>query len=73
MVAAQALRARGDIWLPTYTHLTSYVLVMMPLAWWLAIPLKMGVNGIVWAVIIASFLSGGLLLARFWMLSRRDR
>ena len=73
VVAAQALRARGDIWLPTYTHLTSYVLVMMPLAWWLAIPLKMGINGIVWAVILASFLSGGLLLARFWMLSRRDR
>jgi MATE family multidrug resistance protein len=72
VVAAQALRARGDVWLPTYTHLTSYILVMMPLAWWFAIPLKMGVNGIAWAVVIASFLSGGLLLARFWMLSRRD-
>lgn len=73
VVAAQALRARGDIWLPTYAHLTSYILVMMPLAWWFAIPLGMGINGIVWAVVIASFLSGGLLLARFWMLSRRER
>jgi multidrug resistance protein, MATE family len=72
VVAAQALRARGDVWLPTYTHLTSYILVMMPLAWWFAIPLKMGIVGITWAVIVASFLSGGLLLARFWMLSRRD-
>jgi multidrug resistance protein, MATE family len=72
VVAAQALRARGDVWLPTYTHLTSYILVMMPLAWWFAIPLGMGINGIVWAVIIASFISGGLLLGRFWMLSRRD-
>lgn len=72
VVAAQALRARGDVWLPTYTHLTSYVAVMMPLAWWFAIPLKMGINGIVWAVVIASFISGGLLLARFWQLSRRE-
>ena len=73
VVAAQALRARGDVWLPTYTHLTSYILVMMPLALWFAIPLKMGIEGIVWAVIVASFVSGGLLLARFWMLSRRER
>ena len=72
VVTAQALRARGDVWLPTYTHLTSYVLVMMPLAWWLAIPKGMGIIGIVWAVIVASFLSGGLLLARFWLLSRRE-
>ena len=72
VVVAQALRARGDVWLPTYTHLTSYVLVMMPLAWWLAIPMKLGIIGMVWAVVLASFLSAGLLLARFWMLSRRD-
>ena len=72
VVTAQALRARGDVWLPTYTHLTSYVLVMMPLAWWLAIPMKLGIIGIIWAVVLASFLSAGLLLARFWMLSRRE-
>ena len=72
VVTAQALRARGDVWPPTYMHLTSYVLVMMPLAWWLAIPMKLGIIGIIWAVILASFLSAGLLLARFWMLSRRE-
>jgi MATE family multidrug resistance protein len=33
--------------------------------------MKMGINGIVWAVILASFMSGGLLLGRFWLLSRR--
>lgn len=71
VVAAQALRARGDVWLPTYTHLTSYILIMAPLAWWLAIPLGMHVMGIALAVVVASVISGGLLLARFWMLSRR--
>jgi MATE family multidrug resistance protein len=71
VVVAQSLRARGDVWLPTVTHLMSYILVMMPLAWWLAIPMEMGVMGMVWAVILASFLSGALLLTRFWILSRR--
>ncbi|WP_041373438.1 MATE family efflux transporter [Phenylobacterium zucineum] len=71
VVAAQALRARGDVWLPTYTHLASYIAVMMPLAWWLAIPMKLGIDGIVWAVIVASLVSCALLLGRFWLLSRR--
>ncbi|HXA38692.1 MAG TPA: MATE family efflux transporter [Phenylobacterium sp.] len=71
VVVAQALRARGDVWMPTVTHLTSYIAVMMPLAWWLAIPRHMGLIGIAWAVVIASVVSAGLLLARFWVLSRR--
>lgn len=71
VVIAQALRARGDVLLPSMTHLTSYVLVMMPLAWWLALPMGLGVQGLVWAVIVASLLSAGLLLGRFWMLARR--
>jgi len=73
VVIAQALRARGDVWPPTFTHLASYGLVMMPLAWWLAIPLGLGLTGIVLAVTAASFLSAGLLAVRFWMLCRRDR
>ncbi|HEX2558741.1 MATE family efflux transporter [Phenylobacterium sp.] len=71
VVVAQALRARGDVLLPTLTHMTSYVLVMMPLAWWLALPMGLGVQGLVWAVIVASLLSAALLLGRFWMLARR--
>ena len=71
-MVAQALRARADVWIPTFTHLTSYVLVMMPLAWWLAIPMKLGLNGIVWAVVAASLLSAGFLLSRFWILSRQS-
>jgi MATE family multidrug resistance protein len=71
VVTAQSLRARGDVWLPTGTHLTSYILIMMPLAWWLAIPMGQGVNGIAWAVVVASVVSCILLMARFWLLSRR--
>lgn len=72
VVTASTLRARGDVWLPTGTHLTSYIVVMMPMAWWLAIPRGLGIIGIAWAVVIASVISAVLLLGRFWLLSRRD-
>jgi len=69
VVTAQALRARGDVWVPSLTHLMSYIVIMMPLAWWLAIPMGLGISGLVWAVIAASLVSAGLLLTRFWRLS----
>jgi MATE family multidrug resistance protein len=71
VVVAQALRARGDVLAPTFTHLTSYIVVMLPLAYGLAIPAGWGLSGIIWAVIIASYVSAGLLLGRFWLLARR--
>jgi MATE family multidrug resistance protein len=71
VVAAQSLRARGDVLVPTFTHLASYVAVMLPLGWALALPGRLGLAGVVLAVIIASWLSAGLLLGRFWMLARR--
>lgn len=71
VVTSQALRARGDVFVPSCTHLVSYVLLMLPLAWWLAIPMGLGLPGILWAVVAASFLAASLLLGRFWMLGRR--
>jgi MATE family multidrug resistance protein len=73
VVAAQSLRARGDVWVPSGTHLASYILLMTPLAWWLAIPRGLHIQGIVWAVIAASVVSCALLLGRFLLLTRRDR
>jgi multidrug resistance protein, MATE family len=70
VVTAQALRARGDVWLPSGAHLTSYILLMMPLAWWLGIPMHLGIMGVAWAVVVASFVSAAFLLTRFWVLSR---
>jgi MATE family multidrug resistance protein len=73
VVASQALRARGDVWAPTAFHLMSYAVVMLPLGWILAEPLGWGVQGAVWAVILASFISGGLLTARFVLIGRRAK
>lgn len=71
VVAAQALRARGDIWIPSAAHLMSYILIMMPLAYVLAIPFGLGLRGISLGIVIASTISAALLLGRTWLLSRR--
>jgi MATE family multidrug resistance protein len=70
-VGANALRARGDVVVPTVTHVASYAVVMLPLGYGLALPAGMGLTGIVWSVIWASLLSAGLLVGRFGWLSMR--
>lgn len=72
VVAAQALRARGDVVVPTVTHTASYAVLMLPLGWALAHPAHLGLTGVMWAVIVASWLAAGLLVARFVQLARRD-
>lgn len=71
VVAAQALRARGDVWPPTVLHLVSYGVIMAPLGWALAHPAGLGLDGIIWGIIVASFVSAALLLGRFAWLARR--
>jgi multidrug resistance protein, MATE family len=71
VVGANALRARGDIVVPTVTHVISYAVVMLPLAYLLALPLGLGLNGIVWAVVAASLLAASFLLGRFAWLAKR--
>jgi MATE family multidrug resistance protein len=70
VVTSQVLRACGDVWLPTYVQIASYAAVMLPLGWALAVPAGLGLSGIVWAVIVASLMSAGLLLARFAWVAR---
>lgn len=72
VVAAQALRAAGDVWWPTIMHMVSYGVVMIPLGWMFAHPLGWGVNGIVGSIVVASFVSAGLLGARFVRVARRQ-
>jgi MATE family multidrug resistance protein len=55
-----ALRAAGVVWAPTAIHAVSYVAVMVPLCWWLAFPLGLGLWGVVIGVAIASILAGVL-------------
>lgn len=64
VVAAGALRALGRPWFPTISHFGSYVLIMIPLGWWLCLEQERGARGLVEAVGIASVVSAGILMTR---------
>jgi multidrug resistance protein, MATE family len=66
VVAASALRARGDNWFPTASHLLAYAAVMPVLAYWLAEAQGQGVAGLMLAILASSVLSCGVLSARLW-------
>jgi MATE family multidrug resistance protein len=72
VVTASALRARGDNWFPTFSHIFAYAFVMPVLGYWLAEHLRMEVTGLLIAIFWSSVASVGVLLARWRMLERRS-
>ena len=70
-VASMASRALGSVWVPTFIHIGCYVCIMLPLAYWLGIGLGFGADGVVWGVIIASFIAGVIQMAYLEILGRR--
>ena len=70
---SHALRGRGDTVLPVLTHFISYLFVMIPLSWLLALRLERGAEGILEAILIASVVAAALLIWRFYYLAKRGR
>jgi MATE family multidrug resistance protein len=70
VVMASALRARGDNWFPTASHVLAYALVMPALGFWLGETQGLGVAGLFWAIVWSSIISAGILIARWWVLAR---
>jgi MATE family multidrug resistance protein len=64
VVAAAALRARGDNWFPTLSHFLAYAAIMPPLAYYLAEVQARGVTGLLLAILVASIVSYAVLLTR---------
>lgn len=70
VVAAAALRARGDNWFPTASHVVAYALVMPVLGFWWGETQGQGVAGLMLAIFWASCLSVAVLGARLMWLTR---
>lgn len=74
VVGAMGLRAQGVVWLPTFIHVGSYIVVMIPLCVWLAFGperfpggMNLGVWGVFIGISIASIAAGvGQVLALEW-------
>ena len=64
-VMVNALRGAGGIWAPALIQNFSFMLVMVPLGWWLAIKNSSGAIGLYEAILIATILSLSLLSLRF--------
>jgi len=65
VVGAMALRAQGVVWLPTFIHIGSYIVLMLPLCVWLAFGpdrfpggMNLGVWGVFAGISIASIAAG---------------
>jgi MATE family multidrug resistance protein len=69
VVAASALRARGDNWFPTFSHILAYAAVMPVLGYWFAEHQGMGVVGLLFAIFWSSVLSAAVLIARWWAIA----
>ena len=59
-VASMALRAQNVIWPPTFIHLGSYFLIMIPATWYFGLVLGRGAQGMMEGVLIASIIAGVL-------------
>jgi MATE family multidrug resistance protein len=71
VVVAYGLRARGDNWFPTFSHILAYAVAMPIIGYWLAEHEGMGVAGLLFAIFWSSVLSGGVLLLRWSFLRKR--
>ena len=71
VVLSHALRGRGDTVVPVLSHFLSYLFVMIPLSWLLALKLERGAAGILEAILIASVVAASLLVWRFYYVSKR--
>ncbi len=61
--ASFALRAQGMVWLPSAIHLGSFFVVMIPVAYWLAITLERGAAGVLEGAFVGVFVAGVLQVA----------
>jgi MATE family multidrug resistance protein len=71
-VMAHALRGCGETWVPAALHVIAYLVVMIPLAWYLALRAGHGAIGLFESILVASIISLILAAIRFWYLSRNQ-
>ena len=70
---SMGLRGMGETWWPTAIQAVAYVVLMLPLSWYLAMILQRGLIGLLEATLVASFFSVAAQSIRFrWLTARRQ-
>ena len=70
VVLGQALRALGDAWVPVMAYVSSFVGLMIPLAWWLVLRAGHDERALIVAIFAGCALASLLLGWRFRALTR---
>lgn len=68
---AMSLRARRDTWYPTLIHILSYVVIMIPLTWYMSFELGRGALGLIDGIVLGTLAPFTLLGLRYIYLHRR--
>ncbi len=71
MVASLVLRGYQETWWPTWLQGFAFIFVMLPASYYLAIPLGLGLEGLIWGTFIGVTVSWALQLSRFAYLAKR--
>lgn len=69
-VVSNILRGLQETWMPTVIQTISYIGIMIPLCYYLAISMDRGLQGLMEGAAIASIFSASVLSARFWWITR---
>ena len=69
-VMAHSLRGCGETWIPAALHVISYIMVMIPLGYYLSIILGRGAIGLFESILIASIVSLSLASVRFYHITK---
>lgn len=70
-VLSNVLRGLGETWVPTAIQSFTYIVVMLPLSYWLALGLRQGIWGLINAALAASVISVLLQGWRFHVSARK--
>lgn len=73
VVMGQALRALGDAWVAIWAYFFAFVVLMVPLGWWLVFRMGWDERGLIVAIAICTVVATILLSARFHVVTRRWR
>lgn len=67
-VLSGALRGAADVWVPMAIHVASFWLVLVPAAWLLGFSAALGIDGLLWGILLGLAVAAALLTWRLLLL-----
>jgi len=72
VVMNNALRGRQDVWIPSLFQTFNFLVLMVPLSWFLTFQMGYGAEGLILGILYASIVAVIILSARFYVMSKTN-